>query len=201
MGGQGEGRGRNITGGIWGNLSACLCPEISFHLKEFEREKVQRSLPDAAWGDGEHQTQSQAQSRPAEPLPLFMAPGTLTLSFFCRRGGRIPETDRCLSSFCRRRGRIPETGCRSAVRVIPDPQLLAPVLPVVLLRAIPSPPSPPSTTIHVPFPLLPSTPSLKQTETIKVSRSTLCLKSARSIKPFADLPSDLGKTPPLMLTG
>lgn len=184
MGGQGEGRGRNITGGIWGNLSACLCPEISFHLKEFERQKVQRSLPDAAWGDGEHQTQSQAQSRPAEPLPLFMAPGTLTLSFFCRR-----------------RGRIPETGRRSAVRVIPDPQLLAPVLPVVLLRAILSPPSPPSTTIHVPFPLLPSTPSLKQTETIKVSRSTLCLKSARSIKPFADLPSDLGKTPPLMLTG
>lgn len=113
-----------------------------------------------------------------------MAPGTLTLSFFCRRGGRIPETGR-----------------RSAVRVIPDPQLLAPVLPVVLLRAILSPPSPPSTTIHVPFPLLPSTPSLKQTETIKVSRSTLCLKSARSIKPFADLPSDLGKTPPLMLTG
>lgn len=130
MGGQGEGRGRNITGGIWGNLSACLCPEISFHLKEFEREKVQRSLPDAAWGDGEHQTASQAQSRPAEPLPLFMAPGTLTLSFFCRRGGRIPETGRCLSSFCRRRGRIPETGCMSAVRVIPDPQLLAPVLPV-----------------------------------------------------------------------
>lgn len=130
-----------------------------------------------------------------------MAPGTLTLSFFCRRGGRIPETGRCLSSFCRRRGRIPETGRRSAVRVIPDPQLLAPVLPVVLLRAILSPPSPPSTTIHVPFPLLPSTPSLKQTETIKVSRSTLCLKSARSIKPFADLPSDLGKTPPLMLTG
>lgn len=68
MGGQGEGRGRNITGGIWGNLSACLCPEISFHLKEFEREKVQRSLPDAAWGDGEHQTALPRVRRRVAPL-------------------------------------------------------------------------------------------------------------------------------------
>lgn len=100
MGRQVGGRRWNITCGLWGISEPASALKYLFISRNL---KGATSLGRECWDHFQMQHEkmgriqqlspkSGPESAPSDPLLLCEAPGTLTISFFCRSRGRIPET-------------------------------------------------------------------------------------------------------------